>query len=63
MLRALLTGKIPGDQLLLPEAALWIRSVFNKAGQCAIVIGIAMGVAATSLRVLLGRDRSYLGEG
>lgn len=62
-LRALLTGATPQrDQLILSEPAQWIRSIFNKAGQRAIVIGIAMGVAATSLRVLLGRDRSYLGE-
>jgi hypothetical protein len=63
-LRALLSGQTPQrDQLLLIEPAQWIRGVFNKAGQRAIVIGIAMGVAATSLRVLLWKDRSYLGEG
>jgi hypothetical protein len=28
----------------------------------AIVIGIAIGVAATALRVLLGIDRPYLGR-
>ncbi len=62
-LRALLTGSPPTrEQLYLPQTALWIRSVFNTAGQRAIIIGIAMGVIATSLRVLLGRDRSYLGE-
>lgn len=63
-LLALVTGVPPQSQdLVLPQAARWIRSVFNAAGQRAIIIGIAMGVAATSLRVLLGRDRSYLGEG
>jgi len=63
-LRALITGKPPlRNDLWLPEAAVWIRSVFNTAGQRAIIIGIAMGVAATSLRVLMGKDRSYLGEG
>lgn len=62
-LRALVTGAPPNrNELILPVAALWIRSVFNTAGQRAIIIGIAMGVAATSLRVLLGRDRSYLGD-
>jgi hypothetical protein len=61
-LRALVTGTPPTrDELYLPHAALWIRSVFNTAGQRAIIIGISIGVAATSLRVLLGRDRSYLG--
>jgi hypothetical protein len=31
-------------------------------GSRAIVIGIALGVAATSLRVLLGLERPYLGS-
>ena len=62
-LRAMLTGQTPErNDLWLVEPSQWIRLVFNKAGQRAIVIGIAMGVAATSLRILLGRDRSYLGE-
>jgi hypothetical protein len=62
-LRAILTGAAPKrEQLVLMEPTEWIRSVFNTAGQRAIIIGIAMGVIATSLRVLLGRDRSYLGE-
>jgi hypothetical protein len=38
-----------------------IMSVINTSGQRAIVIGIALGIAATSLRILLGMDRSYLG--
>ena len=40
-----------------------IMNVFNLAGMRAITIGIALGVAATSLKVLLGVDRSYLGGG
>ena len=38
-----------------------IMTVFNTAGNRAIMIGIALGIAATSLRVLLGVDRSHLG--
>ncbi len=41
----------------------YIMSVFNLAGMRAITIGIALGVASTSLKVLLGVDRSYLGGG
>lgn len=40
-----------------------IMNVFNLAGMRAITIGIALGVASTSLKVLLGVDRSYLGSG
>lgn len=38
-----------------------IYNVFNLAGMRAIKIGIALGMVATSLKVLLGVDRSYLG--
>lgn len=38
-----------------------IMSVFNMAGTRAITIGIALGIVSTSLKVLLGVDRSYLG--
>ncbi|QDT37190.1 hypothetical protein [Stratiformator vulcanicus] len=38
-----------------------IRDVPTAAGMRAITIGIALGVVATSLRVLSGIDRSYLG--
>jgi hypothetical protein len=57
---------------MLPESWQWlsfdsrtnyIMSIFNLAGMRAITIGIALGVASTSLKVLLGVDRSYLGSG
>ena len=37
--------------------------VFNTAGNRAIMIGIALGTASVSLKILLGVDRSYLGSG
>ncbi|MGI9014036.1 MAG: hypothetical protein ACR2GY_07285 [Phycisphaerales bacterium] len=38
-----------------------IMDVFNTAGRRAIMIGIALGIISTSLKVILGVDRSYLG--
>jgi hypothetical protein len=49
--------------LKLENVTITIMKVFNTAGNRAIMIGIALGVAATSLKVLLGVDRSYLGGG
>ena len=39
-----------------------ILDIPQKAGNRAITIGIALGIVSTSLKVLLGVDRSYLGS-
>lgn len=63
-------GRVPvGDHLtgFLPEGyrlsnlADWIMNVPNTAGQRAIMIGIALGTVSTSLRLILGIERSHLG--
>ncbi|HLJ10620.1 MAG TPA: hypothetical protein VKU82_05495 [Planctomycetaceae bacterium] len=61
---AWLTSPVPDEYsaLTFPGLTAIILGVFNTAGQRAIMIGIALGVAATSLKVLLGVDRSYLGS-
>ena len=48
--------------LRIENLTLYIMSVFNTAGNRAIMIGIALGVASMSLKVLLGIDRTYLGS-
>lgn len=48
--------------LRIENLTVFIMSVFTTAGNRAIMIGIALGIVATSLRVLLGIDRSYLGR-
>lgn len=65
-------GRVPvGDVLTgwLPEPARmsvvqeWIMNVPQNAAKRAILMGAAMGVMATGLRVILGIERSYLGSG
>jgi hypothetical protein len=60
-----LTSWVPDSLsgLRIENMTIHIMSVFNTAGNRAIMIGIALGVASTSLKVLLGVDRSYLGSG
>jgi len=63
-------GRVPIGDLLtmwMPEGyrmsniATWIMDFPQTAGQRAIMIGIALGLVSTSLRVILGIERSHLG--
>jgi len=62
-----LTGFIPEGSffsgLRTENLTVYIMDVFNTAGNRAIMIGIALGTASVSLKILLGVDRSYLGSG
>tara|TARA_B100000029_G_scaffold435719_1_gene449908 strand:- start:637 stop:1362 length:726 start_codon:yes stop_codon:yes gene_type:complete len=63
----LLGSKMFGDptafeSLRLDKLVETIMGVFNLAGNRAINMGIALGIAALSLKVLMGVDRSYLGS-
>jgi len=62
-------GRVPlGDILTsyLPEGwrasdwASWIMNFPHTAGQRAIKIGVALGIVSTSLRIILGIERSHL---
>jgi len=54
-----LTAWLPED-LRLGAVAEWILRVPQNAANRAILIGAALGVMATGLRVILGIERSYL---
>jgi len=62
---AWLTAWLPPslDFLTIPYLADKIMTVLNFAGNRAIMIGIALGIVSTSLKVIIGIDRSYLGSG
>ncbi|HPQ71231.1 MAG TPA: hypothetical protein PKW95_19045 [bacterium] len=47
--------------LQIPNLATWIMSTLNLSGQRAIMIGISLGIISTSLKLILGIERSYLG--
>ena len=59
-------GRVPLGQVVsdyLPGAAEWIMLVPNTAAKRAIMLGVSLGVIATSLRLIFGLERSYLGGG
>lgn len=59
-----LTAWMPAaySDFTIPGLTVVIMAVFNTAGQRALMLGVALGVVATSLRVILGLDRSHLGS-
>ncbi|NOZ74815.1 MAG: hypothetical protein GXO90_05475 [FCB group bacterium] len=55
----------PVDQpqiLYLPVLQDWIYNFPNVAGARAIMIGIGLGIISTSIRYILGIEKSYIGE-
>ena len=56
----LITGWIPFEPLRLTAIQEWIMEIPQNASKRAILIGAALGVMATGLRVILGIERSYL---
>jgi len=59
----LLGGPIDRPNLFyLPILQDWIYNNPNVAGARAIMIGIGLGIFATSIRYILGLEKSYIGE-
>jgi hypothetical protein len=61
-----MAGRAPIGELLwrqFPVISSWLMDVPNATAQRGILIGASIGAFATSMRVLLGIDRGYLGGG
>ena len=57
-------GRVPLGEYLIPAAgplAGWILNVLNTAARRGIIIGISLGGIATSIKIIFGIERSYLG--
>ncbi|MFQ5608392.1 MAG: hypothetical protein ACE5GA_10625 [Candidatus Zixiibacteriota bacterium] len=58
-------GRVPlGDFLFsdTSELVFWVREFPSSAAKSALLVGIGLGSATTSLRVIFGVERTYLGE-
>jgi len=55
----IISGFMP-EGVRLSNLASWIMNFPQTAGQRAIMIGIALGIVSTSLRVILGIERAHL---
>lgn len=62
-LGAVVPHPLPGHDPLLFEASQWLLDVPTTAAKRALLLGIGLSVVATSLRIILGLERAYLGRG
>lgn len=56
-------GRVPVGQFIpgIGEIASWIMNVPNMAARRGVMIGVALGTIAMSLKIIVGIERAYLG--
>jgi len=57
-------GQVPIGEIFgrwLPETGLWILRYPNLAAKRAIMLGVGFGILATSLKIIFGVERNWLG--
>ncbi|MBI3077511.1 MAG: hypothetical protein HYY85_11115 [Deltaproteobacteria bacterium] len=57
-------GRVPLGEYLVGWAGAasdWILNVLNTGARRGIIIGISLGIIATSIKIIVGIERSYLG--
>ncbi len=58
-------GRVPIGEMIhssVPDLANWILNFPSMAARRGILIGIGLGTISTSLRIILGIERTYLGR-
>ena len=59
-----MAGRVPlGEYIFAPISSVsdWVLNVLNTGARRGIIIGISLGAIATSLKIILGIERAYLG--
>jgi hypothetical protein len=59
-------GRVPLGEMLhssIPQSATWVLNIPSMAARRGILIGVGLGSIATSLRIIVGIERTYLGRG
>jgi len=59
-------GRVPIGALIsdsIPMLSQWLMAVPNLAAKRGILLGVSLGAIATSLRIIFGIERAYLGGG
>lgn len=62
----MMLGRVPIGRAIsdvIPEVSEWLMEVPNLAAKRGILLGVCLGAVATSLRIIFGIERSYLGGG